>query len=110
MTKTDKFTLALQFVGILGGGAGIYGIFTENMTLTVTGLVLAFLFSFCKPGKIELHIIARLGMGITFTVIGMLLTHLIGSVPWGLSLLYSAVFVYTIQSVSWTVLRFLKYI
>ena len=106
----QTFSLILQFIGILGGGAGIFGIFTDNMPLMITGLVLAFVFSFTKFGKPTEHLMARFGMGVTFSVIGMLLTHFIGGHPWGMSLLYAAIFVYTIQAVSWTALRFARYI
>ena len=102
--------MILQFIGILGGAAGIIGIFTDSMILMVTGLVLAFAFCFCKKGHLTEHLLSRFSMGPVFSAIGMLLTHFIGGVPWGMSLLYAAIFVYTIQSVSWTVMRLAKYI
>ena len=106
----QTFSMILQFVGILGGGVGIYGIFTDNMTLMIAGLSTAFVFCFCKFGSVMEHVASRLGMGVTFSLIGMLLTHFIGGVPWGMSLFYAAIFVYTIQAVSWTVMRFKKLI
>lgn len=106
----QTFSLLLQFIGILGGAAGIAGIFTDSMTLMVIGLVLAFLFCFTKFGSPGEHLISRFGMGITFSVVGMLLTHFIGGHPWGMSLLYAAIFVYTIQAVSWTAMRLGRYI
>ena len=104
----QTFSMILQFVGILGGGLGICGIFTDNMTWMVTGLILAFLFCFTKFGGLTEHLLSRLSTGPVFCVIGMLLAHFIGGNPWGISLLYAAIFVYTIQSVSWTVMRFAK--
>lgn len=106
----QTFSLILQFIGILGGGVGIYGIFTDNMTCMVTGLVLAFVFCFTKFGKPTEHLLSRLSMGPVFSAIGMLLAHFIGGNPWGMSLLYGAIFVYTIQSIAWTIMRFGRYI
>lgn len=102
--------IILQFIGIMGGAVGIFGIFTNNMTLMVIGLIVACLFCFCKKGSITEHVLSRLMMGPMFSAIGMLLVHFIGGVPWGMSLFYSAIFVYTIQSVSWTVMRLCGYI
>lgn len=97
--------MILQFIGILGGVVGIIGIFTDNMPMMITGLVVAFVFSYCKKGSLLEHLSSRLMMGPGFSVFGMLLVHFIGGVPWGMSLFYSAIFVYTIQSISWTVMR-----
>lgn len=100
----------LQFIGILGGAVGIYGIFTDSITLMTLGLIMAFIFCFCKKGSVAEHILSRLMMGPVFSAIGMLFVHFIGGAPWGASLLYSAIFVYTIQSVSWTVMRLCRFI
>ena len=102
--------IVLQFIGILGGAVGISGIFTDNLTLMIVGLLTAFLFCFCQTGHLMEHLLTRLSMGPMFSAIGMLLTHFIGHIPWGMSLFYAAIFVYTIQSVSWTVMRLAKFI
>lgn len=99
------FRTILQIIGILCGAVGIFGIFTDNMPLMIAGLTLVFLLSCCKKGSAIEHLTVRLATGPFFCLIGMLLVHCIGGIPWGMSLLYSAIFVYTIQAVSWAVMQ-----